>query len=252
MKGLKIFEELAEAGILYLVKRLKKKFKKNFVAFLVYGSYATKEFTLNSDIDSLAIFKKNIVKADSWLYDFARTELYEWLAKQPKAKIIGKNKPSISIYPEKLSLFKKKVCEGDPLALDIVQFGKLYYPYYSKNPLSFFKVNIKILSKKRLMRNVFEKEVRRLLIIYTRQFIKKCLLVGRRLYFVEEEKHLKKTQVSKAFDEKFRHISKKASLEKINRYLSKNIDNLKIEELIKIIHKCNQFLLLVKNTPIQK
>lgn len=246
MKDLKIFEKLAEVGISYVIKRLKRKFKKNFVAFIVYGSYATEEFTLNSDVDTLAIFKKNITEVDSWLYNFARNELYNWLSKESRSKILGKNKPNIAIYPEKLSIFKKKLCEGDPLTLDIIQFGKLYYPYYSENPIYFFQIKTKRPSKKKFMKNVFEKEVRRLLVSYTRLFIKKCLLVGRRLYFLEEKRHLKKTKVSKAFDKKFKSISKKASLEKINSYLSRNPDDLKIEELIKIIYKCNQFLLLTK------
>lgn len=244
MKKLEAFEKLAEKGIFYVIKRMRRKFKDNFVAFIVYGSYATKDFTLNSDVDCLAIFLKNIKKeVNPWLFRFL-AELDNWLDKQPKSKVLRKFRLRISIYPNTLRLFKKSCKKGDPSTLDIIQSGKLYFPG-KKDLVSFFNIKPKI-SEKKYLETTFEKDVKNLLTIYVRQFIKKCLLVARRIYFTKTKKQLKKEEISKIFDKEFKNISNRVSLVKLNQFLNKDLNKLEIKELTEIISKCNKFLILIQ------
>lgn len=220
MKKLEVFEKLVEKGISYSIKRIKRKFKNNLVAFIVYGSYATKEFTLQSDIDCIAILKKDIRKEfNRWLVGFY-SDLQEWLKKKKEAKLLGKKYiPQICIYTDTLKSFKKALVTGGTFSTDIVQFGRLYYPY-KNDPKSFFKIKPKI-SRKKLTKSL-EKEIKQLLVPFSKYLIKKCLVVGRRVYFIKERKHMKKTEISKVFDKKFKIISKNVSLVELNHYLNKD------------------------------
>ena len=244
MKKLEVFEKLIEEEIYYTIKRIKRKFKSDFIAFIVYGSYATKEFTLQSDVDCIAIFKKNIKKEfNEWLAKFYH-ELYEWLKKKKETKILGKKYlPQLFIYPYTLKSFKKALADGDPFFVDIMQFGELYYPYRN-DPKNFFRIKPKT-SRKKLIKNL-DKEIKQLLVPFLKLLIKKCLVVGRRVYFIEEGKHKKKTEISKYFDEKFKIISKNVSLVELNNCLNKDLEKLNLEELSSIISKCNKFLVLTE------
>lgn len=242
MRRLEAFKELAERGISYSIKRIKRKFKKRFVAFIVYGSYITGELTLNSDIDCVAIIEDEIARFNSWYCGFL-LELGRWLGNKPQAKVLGKNKlPMLNVYAETLASLKRRLKQGEPLAVEIICLGELCYPFKGK-PQDFLRLKIGAMSERQFMHLTFEKDVKNLLAIHARQFVKKCLLVGRRLCLLKGKKYSNKQQTAREFDRLFPEIARHASLSRMARFLRKDLNNLRLKSLLRIISESGDFLL---------
>ena len=240
------FAEIAEAGIYYTINRLKRKLKDNFIAFLVYGSYITGDYKVGSDVDCLAIVKSNIINktnVNHWVFQL-KTPLYDYLKRKHGFKILKDKLPEINVNTITEKDFKKKLLESNPMILDTILFGKLYYPKKA-NPEEFFTISK--ISKRKYINTTFNDEVPHLLRIYAKQFVKKCFLVARRIYFVDEKKHATKQSIVSLFDKKYPIIAKQISLKKISSYLSNNFEKLELKELINIINNCNKFFSLANN-----
>ena len=242
MRRLDAFKKLAERGISYAIKRIRKKFKNRFIAFIVYGSFVAGDLTINSDIDCLAIIEGKKGEFNSWYCNFL-PQLGRWLANKPESKVFENNNlPVLNIYAETTSSFKKRLKDGEPLAIEIFYLGEIRYPPKGKQN-DFFRFDTRTLSKRQFMKLTFENDVKNLLEIHARQFVKKCLLVGRRLCLMEGWEKSSKEQTARKFDELFPGIAGTVSLTRLTQFFRQDLNSLGISGLVRIISECNSFLL---------
>jgi predicted nucleotidyltransferase len=157
-KELDAFSSLADTGIYYTISRLKRKLKNNFVAFLVHGGYIIGDYKIGSDVDCLAIVKKNNLNGTNinhWVLQL-ESPLFAYLKKKQGSKILKEKIPEININTITEIDFKKNLSESNPLLLDTILFGKMFYPPEA-DPKKYFK--IKTISNERYISATFNNEI---------------------------------------------------------------------------------------------
>jgi len=239
IKELNAYKELADKGLQYILDNLKRKFGRNFLALVIRGSYLTKEFKIGSDIDYYTIFRKKPANIDFYLSRLTLS-IENFLKEQLEYKI-SKTVPPFNFRIYSRNNFED-VLKKDSHAIDMLRFGQLYYPK-KQNMLSLLKIKTSIIYS----RQIAEEDIKRPLIRQAKELIKKCIYLGKQACFMDRKQLIKKQEIINYFDETFKKMPKRISLNSLYKYLNQDMTKMSVQELINLNSRCHQFFLISRN-----
>lgn len=236
-KQLQAYRILAEKGLKYLKRYLKRKYKDNLVALIVRGSYLTDDFKIGSDLDNCIVFKKNPGN------NFDTQEISLNIKRFLKNQIEYKKSGAVPVFNFKfyLKTSLKNILEKDSHAMEIFRFGQLYYPK-DKGLESYLKIDLSTA----YLREMAEEDMKRPLRLNAKKLIKKSLYLGKQALFMNDIKLIKKEEIAKKFDKKFKKVSNEISLMYLYNNLN-NLEELSLKKLINLSNDCYKFFVTVKN-----